>query len=81
MTDLQLAEIELSNGETLKIVHGIGDMIQAAFDNWIIRVQTRDDETWFKEISAECFAEYIRSKGDVAMSHEHYLREYANEEE
>lgn len=80
MEELMLAEIELSNGETLKVVHGIGDQIQAAFDNWIIRVQTRNDEPWFEDISSECFAHYIRSKGDVAMSYEHYLREYGKEE-
>lgn len=81
MADLMDTEIKLSNGDTIRIVHDIGEQVGAAFENWIIRAQSERDEPWFEELSSECFAQYIRSKGDVAMTWEHYQKEYAEEEE
>jgi hypothetical protein len=74
--NLHEAMFNLSNGDTIHIVHGIGDQIDAAFQNWLIRAQTRDDEPWFKELSSECFAQYIESKGDYAVSYKDYVKEH-----
>jgi len=54
---------ELSNGKKFDVYHNLGDQVQNAFDQWVIRTS---------EYTVESFCQFINEKTEIVLADDLY---------